>query len=781
MRLDISASQLAVWADVDSGNPRKREHIVQSGVDVFTIYPECEGIITAGLTGSMAEPAGGSRCDVKIWNGFEKPTSVTIRIDRQVPNLVHHQSDYDYVYIKGEQNNDWQLRYATEVQYSTCVFQVQVQPGLTLLSQSPAYTFGDFQRFITSLRVADGVETRLAGLSEEGREIWWLRIADMATEGTSKYRILIVGRQHPYETASSYAIEAIARWLLSKDELARRILRKFEFHFVPMANPDGVYLGTEILTGWEGVNLTDSKTNPERDAAFRTLMSVVQHVRPHQYVEMHNWMKKDFDLLSVLSDPVSFGDRQQAIFRQTMPDQTQYGRKWEVHVHTDPKDTWSTSPAIELLRSRLFQAYDPQIVKSIHVPEFPWFGRNTVAAMAQTGLDMLKADVQVVLGLNDDSLDEPPVAAAIRDQASAAAAPQQPLVYVIQEQSLSFDVQLQPYLDQFVADLEADGYAVTVLDRMTPDVDPALIRAMLREGLGRGLVGAIMVGRIPSVSFKARMHWEHSDEKRFPTDLYYMDLDAGWNDTDGDGVFEEYNGKNSIDVWVGRLRTDTIGREAELLVNYFRKNHDYRHGLLALPRRALVYLDVASNDESHEPLNILYPNGKEVTLGPATSAGDYVQKLAAGHEWVFIHCHSDRHTHHFVDRHLPGPEIRQLDPKALFYHFSTCDAGNHEVWGYLAGSYVFAKTYGVCALASADLPAGHDYKAFYSSIARGKPIGEAFKAWFNENAHLSTQIRVSRQNQEPTKEWNRQSWYYGMTIIGDPTLTGHPRSERSES
>ena len=56
--------------------------------------------------------------------------------------------------------------------------------------------------------------------------------------------IFITSRVHPGEVPSSYTVEGMIRFLLSKKDLRAYILRRlFCFKIIPMLNPDGVYRG----------------------------------------------------------------------------------------------------------------------------------------------------------------------------------------------------------------------------------------------------------------------------------------------------------------------------------------------------------------------------------------------------------------------------------------------------------------------------------------------------------------------------------------------------------
>ena len=55
--------------------------------------------------------------------------------------------------------------------------------------------------------------------------------------------ILIIGRQHPGETYSSFIIHGFVNHLLSRDPLCQKLRELFEIWIVPILNPDGVVVG----------------------------------------------------------------------------------------------------------------------------------------------------------------------------------------------------------------------------------------------------------------------------------------------------------------------------------------------------------------------------------------------------------------------------------------------------------------------------------------------------------------------------------------------------------
>lgn len=70
-----------------------------------------------------------------------------------------------------------------------------------------------------------------------------LSIAERSEHPQGKKEILIVGRVHPEETASSFLVEGVIKYLLSDGYIPGMLRKSHCFHIVPMLNPDGVVLG----------------------------------------------------------------------------------------------------------------------------------------------------------------------------------------------------------------------------------------------------------------------------------------------------------------------------------------------------------------------------------------------------------------------------------------------------------------------------------------------------------------------------------------------------------
>jgi len=287
-------------------------------------------------------------------------------------SVEEYMSYRDFVVVQWPGRTDWQTVMA-DVDDSVARLTLRVPPGQTEVHWHPPYNYQRSEQFVTSLRANPLVQVEKIGQSPEGRNLWLLRITD-ASPGPKK-NFLIRSRVHAYESASSYAMEGMVRWLLSDEPYAAAARRQYAFHVIPMANPDGVYNGLGSLTAPQGTNLASIPYEP--DAVTLPLKQAVDWVRPAVAIDLHNWQNKHTDGLLGL-DP-AIRER----FVRYMPDQLQFGKQWLVR---DPKPLPEKPPEKELFRYYCQRNFGSVVVTF----EFPWFGR-TPEDMLATGRNALWA------------------------------------------------------------------------------------------------------------------------------------------------------------------------------------------------------------------------------------------------------------------------------------------------------------------------------------------------------------------------------------------------------
>lgn len=332
-------------------------------------------------------------------------------------------------------------------------------------------------------------------------------------------------------------------------------------------------------------------------------------------------------------------------------------------------------------------------------------------------------------------------------------------------------------LDQYILDLEAEDYNVTLIE-FEGNRAPEELKDYIKDI--PDLKGAILVGDLPIAKFENEYG---STKHTYPVDLFYMDLDGEWSDTNNNGIYDTHTkgtGDLHPEIWVGRLFSSTLHYndmdEVAVLNNYFRKNHDYRTGKLNQPDRALSYLDDDWSNWKECSLDSAYSDVTVVNKPKTTVTDNYKDQLRGKYgeyEWVNLCAHSEPTRHYFKTSptkfettYVDYSDIRDIDSKILFYNLFGGPAGRYNVPDYLAGYYIFGKKGGLAAICSTNIGGMRDFDKFYSHLGqeKRKTLGEAFKAWFN------------------AQDLSGEDFYvYGMTLLGDPTLRINPPSASIDS
>ena len=318
------------------------------------------------------------------------------------------------------------------------------------------------------------------------------------------------------------------------------------------------------------------------------------------------------------------------------------------------------------------------------------------------------------------------------------------LVVLLVEEALAGDIGTS--LSTYQSDLENEGYSVETW--LISGGTAADIRSDLQAlYAGSDLRGAVCIGDIPT-------GWFDGGYGEYPVDVFLMDMNGTWTDSDSDGLYESYS-NGGPEIWVGRLTPTylTFGGSAALLNDYFAKNHAYRTGTLSLPDRALAYEEAFTGLTGY--VDDLYPTVVTKSDPVGTNADDFRAELLAGYEWVHLISHSSPWGSSF---HTGAPpegagtlnnlEVPPLDPHAFFYVLNCCSNGRWTEVDNLANSYIWCDSYGLAVLAQAKVDYTNTFQEYYQTLATGSCLGEAFRAWLSNNMYMED----------------------GAVLMGDPTL-----------
>jgi len=321
---------------------------------------------------------------------------------------------------------------------------------------------------------------------------------------------------------------------------------------------------------------------------------------------------------------------------------------------------------------------------------------------------------------------------------------------------------LEASIDLYVLDVTGEGYAVEV--HTMAGGTPADVRAFLQTKYAEGTTGCMMVGDLPVPWYEIE-----AEAAEFPIDLFYMDMDGSFGDIDSDGMYDSHTGDVEPEIYLGRLVTSPMtlngATEIGLLQLYFHKNHQYRCGLMPAENRALVYID--DDWEGGAPswtMNVgeAYASRVHEYDRWITTAPDYEGRLPLDFESILVCVHSWPGGHGFKDPSETWTwtyvsEIVDIQPPAHFYNLFACSNARYVETDYCSGWYIFGPDHGLAAIGSAKTGSMLYFEDYYRPLGEGKEIGQAFLEWFVARAEGGFE------------EWEI-TWFYGMSLHGDPTL-----------
>lgn len=316
---------------------------------------------------------GGSRFSIKIENLCESEQRFECYInwqDKDKVRLKYH--DWITVLLAG--NTEWET-VDTVLKDQGVMLDMFLPPGISHIAQSPHYSYQNASMFLEARADLQGVFFSSIGRSKEGREIPLL-LVDIG-EKRLKLDVIIIARNHAYESAGSFCMEGILDYLLSECPL--NLLEKCRIHLLPMTNPDGVYNGLSRLTAPQGADL--NRCVEQNDSAWWALKNYIDLIRPSRLLNLHNWMDKEKD--GLLAN--TFQDAEE--FRRLMPDMHKDKYYWQLEWTELFLQQHSFESCPEEFKSWKDYTFEKFGTLAITL-ELPWFNRTT-ARMREIGKQAL--------------------------------------------------------------------------------------------------------------------------------------------------------------------------------------------------------------------------------------------------------------------------------------------------------------------------------------------------------------------------------------------------------
>jgi hypothetical protein len=219
-----------------------------------------------------------------------------------------------------------------------------------------------------------------------------------------------------------------------------------------------------------------------------------------------------------------------------------------------------------------------------------------------------------------------------------------------------------------------------------------------------------------------------------------LSLNAGWNRL-----------LVKISVWYGAQISGRIGDAQKMAIDGLAfdpppTSSEHIHGWL-----------MNGYYKNHDPASRLTEDylGGETTVLPAEgdTCGVFIWTPGfASSDWFDLEAYfsTDGGT-------LESSDIQSIDPDGLLYNLFACSASRFTEANYIAGRYTFANAFGLATVGSSKSGSMLEFEDFYGELGEGRCVGQALQEWFRD------------QGSDGFENWE-VCWYYGLILIGDPTL-----------
>jgi zinc carboxypeptidase len=338
----------------DGSCPHYADGVSQDSEKSFTVYP---GYRQKKGFSEESRENGGSRFYIRLENNNDNIQEVEIIADWDIDKRINHHDQGYFRVLKGE----WRMVVGARVDKTKIKYTIQLPPGISELALFPEYNYAECNDFISSLNTTEcGVE--VVGVSQDGRDIWML---SLVSPNPKAMDFFIQARDHAYESAGSYCVVGIVRFLLEGSSMAKYLRSKFNFFIVPMTNPDGVYRGMSRLTWEQGADMNRVCCNIP-DKAHETLQKTLDRIQPKVHMNIHNWTDKFTD--GLLANESEIADK---ILHHFPADRLNH-KRWRVQTHQDYLRENNLTECPE--NSKSWKNYCKENFDAYGVTfEFPWF------------------------------------------------------------------------------------------------------------------------------------------------------------------------------------------------------------------------------------------------------------------------------------------------------------------------------------------------------------------------------------------------------------------------
>ena len=165
--------------------------------------------------------------------GFD--TSRNLILSEKVASLYHAPSNLIYSYDK----KNWKRKKYDSVVNNIRYYSKKYTKDTVWFATGYPYTYSKLLKYSDSISAY--IDTFTLCMSEGGLRVPIYKIQDKKAK--PEYMILIIARQHAFESLSNYFLEGMINFLTDTDRLSIELKKKVCLYIVPMMDVDNVYKG----------------------------------------------------------------------------------------------------------------------------------------------------------------------------------------------------------------------------------------------------------------------------------------------------------------------------------------------------------------------------------------------------------------------------------------------------------------------------------------------------------------------------------------------------------
>jgi len=299
--------------------------------------------------------------------------------------------------------------------------------------------------------------------------------------------------------------------------------------------------------------------------------------------------------------------------------------------------------------------------------------------------------------------------------------------------------------------------------------------------------GAVLIGDMPPAIYEQTVDYGGDigvNYEQFPCEFYYMDMDGKWSDEDENGVIDTYPQDLSVEIYTGRIvgTTQQISDYLDRAMKYKKEGSFFetRNFFSFIDDDWIVYEDedgtvwediMGAKNQKWNLESIYGDNYERREELDNTTKSEYMDFMTeTGAEYVYQWIHSDPQNIYFDDNFSPNPEnilniseVRAADIKGSFYNLFDCSISRYiKEGGNMASEYIYSD-YGLATLGSTKTGGIFNPEVMNIALAAGDSWGKGYQMWVND-------IWANHDDYGMDKNFI-DSWWLGMMIQGDPTLT----------